>query len=304
MSGRYGSNGSSNADQEGRQPRVDNGSEATSPGLAPEFNPARPPRVSVIIPTLNEARNLPYVAERLTGVEQIIVVDGLSLDNTIPVASSLWPEARIVRQTRRGKGNALACGFAAVTGDIVVMLDADGSTDPAEIPAFVAALRAGADFAKGSRFCPGGGSNDITLLRRLGNEVLNTIVNVLYGTRYTDLCYGYNAFWAYCLPVIGLESGHAGPRVWGDGFEVETLINVRVAGAGLRIIEVPSFEHRRIHGVSNLNAVSDGLRVLRTIARERRRFLAIRAKRGEASATDPDRGEKSHRRVHTTFGSA
>ena len=64
--------------------------------------------------------------------------------------------------------------------------------------------------------------------------------------------------------------------LWGDGFEVETMINVRVAMAGLRVAEVASFEDRRIHGVSNLNALSDGVRVLRTIARERRRYSLYR----------------------------
>ncbi|MDT4986970.1 MAG: hypothetical protein QOI74_1064 [Micromonosporaceae bacterium] len=229
-----------------------------------------PPRVSVVIPTLNEARNLPHVAARLTGVDEIVVVDGHSTDDTVSVAAQVWPHARIVRQTRKGKGNALACGFAVATGDIIVMLDADGSADPAEIPAYVAALTGGADFAKGSRFCLGGGSSDITRWRWLGNRVLNGIVNLLYGTRYTDLCYGYNAFWAYCLPTLGLKPGERGTDMdWGDGFEVETLINVRIAEAGLTVTEVPSFERERIHGVSKLNAVADGLRVLRTIARER-----------------------------------
>jgi glycosyltransferase involved in cell wall biosynthesis len=78
----------------------------------------------------------------------------------------------VLSQTRTGKGNALACGFAAATGDIIVMIDADGSTDPAEIPRFVEALTAGADFAKGSRFAPGAGSTDITPLRKLGNKLL------------------------------------------------------------------------------------------------------------------------------------
>jgi glycosyltransferase involved in cell wall biosynthesis len=185
-----------------------------------------------------------------------------------------------VLQNRRGKGNALACGFAAVTGDIVVMLDADGSADPREIPRFVRALVEGADFAKGTRFATGAGTLDITRTRRVGNRLLNGLVNVAYGTRYSDLCYGYNAFWVHCLPVLDLDVGLPGEAMlWGDGFEVETLINVRAAAAGLRVVEVPSFEAVRIHGVSNLNAVSDGLRVLRTIAVERRearkRSLAI-----------------------------
>ncbi|MBL8931463.1 MAG: glycosyltransferase family 2 protein [Kineosporiaceae bacterium] len=206
----------------------------------------------------------------------MILVDGNSSDDTIAVAQQYWPGIKVVRQTRRGKGNALACGFAAVTGDVVVMLDADGSADPGEIPAYVAALVDGADFAKGTRFAKGGGSKDITHFRRWGNAGLNGLVNLLFGTRYTDLCYGYNAFWTRLLPVLDLPETHqdeAGPddMIWGDGFEIETLINVRVAKAKATIREVGSVELERIHGVSNLNAVSDGLRVLRTIMSERRR---------------------------------
>jgi glycosyltransferase involved in cell wall biosynthesis len=229
------------------------------------------PRVSVVVPTYNEAKNLPHVFALLPhDLHEVIVVDGLSTDGTIEVARSLRHDVKIVRQTRRGKGNALACGFEAVTGDVVVMLDADGSADPREIPAFVAALVAGADFAKGTRFAKGGGSDDITRLRRVGNWFLNAIVNVLFGTRYSDLCYGYNAFWTHCLPVLDLETGDAADAMhWGDGFEIETVINARIARAGLEIREVASFEHTRVHGVSNLNAVTDGLRVLKAICIER-----------------------------------
>jgi glycosyltransferase involved in cell wall biosynthesis len=217
--------------------------------------------VSVVIPTLNEAQNLPYVFERLPdGIDEVIVVDGHSVDDTVAVARRLRADVCIVEQDGRGKGNALAAGFAASTGDIVVTLDADGSADPAEIPRFVAALRNGADFVKGSRFAQGGASSDITLTRKWGNRGLNALVNALYGTSYTDLCYGYNAFWARCLPYM---------RVDCDGFEVETLINVRIAKAGLVIHEVPSYERDRIHGRSNLHAVRDGTRVLCTIALER-----------------------------------
>jgi glycosyltransferase involved in cell wall biosynthesis len=212
---------------------------------------------------LNEAANLPHVFARLPDcVDEVIIVDGHSTDDTIAVARAIMPSVRVVLQDGRGKGNALACGFAAAQGEIIVMLDADGSTDPAEIPAYVGALLAGADFAKGSRFAAGGGSVDITPLRRIGNRFLNRIVNVLFGTRYTDLCYGYNAFWADVLPTLNVTC---------DGFEVETLMNVRVAKAGLAVAEVPSIEQERIHGVSKLHPVRDGLRVLRTIVRERLR---------------------------------
>jgi glycosyltransferase involved in cell wall biosynthesis len=235
----------------------------------------RSPRISVVIPTLNEARNLPHVFAGLPdSLHEVIVVDGHSQDDTLAVARRLRPDTRIVMQTRRGKGNALACGFAIATGDIIAMIDADGSTDPKEIPRFVRALLDGADFAKGSRFVPGAGSADITRLRRIGNWWLSACVNLAYGTRYSDLCYGFNVFWRRHVPVFGLladtppGAGSDGARLWGDGFEVETLINIRVAVAGLRITEVPSFEHPRIHGVSRLRTFSDGRRVLRTIVAE------------------------------------
>jgi glycosyltransferase involved in cell wall biosynthesis len=229
-------------------------------------------RVSVVIPTLNEARNLEHVFAALpAGLHEVIVVDGRSVDGTPEVARQLRPDVRVVDQTRAGKGNALACGFAAATGEIIVMIDADGSTDPAEIPSFVAALAEGADFAKGSRFhsAAGAGSSDITRLRTLGNRMLGLAVNVMYGTRYTDLCYGYAAFWSRHVPAFGLvvESATDGP-LWGDGFEIETVLTLRAATAGLAITEVPSFEHPRIHGQSNLNTFRDGCRVLRTILTE------------------------------------
>jgi glycosyltransferase involved in cell wall biosynthesis len=240
-------------------------------GRDAQDDPGRDPRVSVVIPTLNEARNLEHVFAALpAGLHEVIVVDGHSTDGTPGIARQLRPDVRVVAQTRTGKGNALACGFAAVTGDIIVMIDADGSTDPAEIPQFVAALTGGADFAKGSRFAPGAGSSDITPLRRLGNRMLGLFVNALFGTSYSDLCYGYNAFWARHVEVFDLTVDSPGQSaVWGDGFEIETLLNLRAARAGLAIAEVPSFEHARIHGTSNLNTFRDGRRVLRTILTER-----------------------------------
>ena len=234
------------------------------------------PTVSVVIPTHNEAQNLPHVLPRLPpDIDQLVIVDGHSTDGTPDVARRLCPKADVVMQQGRGKGNALAAGFKAATGDIIVMLDADGSTDPAEIPEFVGALRAGADFAKGSRYIQGGGSADLTRLRSTGNRFLGLLVNVMFGTRYTDLCYGYNAFWRQWCPVVYRDC---------DGFEVETVLNLRAARAKLKIAEIPSFEHERIHGASNLRAFRDGLRVLRTIIRER---LSARSPRKDLRGGPP-----------------
>ena len=247
----------------------------------PRPYPARTPypAVSVVVPTRNEARNLeivlPAIAAVKPAVHEIIVVDGNSTDGTVETARRVLPSVKIVHQTRKGKGNAMACGFAAATGDVIVMFDADGSADPAEIPAFVAALVAGADFAKGSRFTAGGGSDDITLLRKSGNAGLNGVANALFGTAYTDLCYGYNAFWADLLPVLDLPPidapAPAEGMLWGDGFEIETVLNCRVAAAGLKITEVPSIERQRVFGETNLRTFADGTRVLRTLLAEHRR---------------------------------
>jgi len=234
------------------------------------------PAISVVVPTLNEARNIPHVFERIPqDVHEVILVDGFSVDGTVAVAREVRPDVRVLRQTRMGKGNAVACGVAVATGDIVALVDADGSADPGEIPRFVKALLDGADFAKGSRFLDGGGSSDITRLRSLGNYALTSFFNACYGRHYTDLCYGFNVFWRRHAAVIGLDATSpprpdGDGRLWGDGFEVETLIHVRVAKAGLVVAEVPSFEHARIHGVSNLNAFRDGRRVLHTILSEHR----------------------------------
>jgi glycosyltransferase involved in cell wall biosynthesis len=242
---------------------------------APSCSQALWPRVSVVIPTLNEARNLPHVMRALPSeIYEVIVVDGHSVDDTLAVARKLRPDVRIVMQTRSGKGNALACGCLAATGDIIAMIDADGSTDASEIPSFVLALLDGADFAKGTRFAKGGGSEDITRLRALGNRVLTGMVNLLYGTKYTDLCYGFNVFWQGHLSVLGFDttailSADKSGCLWGDGFEIETLINIRIAAAGLAVSEVPSFERSRLYGVSNLCTFSDGIRVLCTILYER-----------------------------------
>jgi glycosyltransferase involved in cell wall biosynthesis len=212
-------------------------------------------------------------------VDEVILVDGHSTDGTTRVARELLPDIKIIPQLGRGKGAALRTGFANASGDIIVMLDADGSMDPGEIPAFVGLLLAGADFVKGSRFTQGGGTTDMEWYRQVGNWGLTQLTRLFHGGRYGDLCYGYNAFWARVLPSLELS---------GDGFEIETEMNIRALRAGLTVAEVPSHEAPRIHGTSNLKTIPDGWRVLKTIVRtwaEARRRGKFEA---QASSTGPD----------------
>jgi len=218
------------------------------------------PLITVVIPTLNEALNLPHVLPKIPRwVHEVILVDGYSTDDTVNVARQLRPDIRVVMQKGKGKGDALRTGFAAAAGDIIVMLDADGSMDPSEMPAYIGALLSGADYAKGSRFVQGGSTHDMEWYRYVGNWGLGRLVWMLFGGRYTDLCYGYNAFWKSVLPDIRLDA---------DGFEIETLMNIRVLALKFKVVEIFSHEAPRINGVSNLHTIRDGWRVLKTIFKE------------------------------------
>ena len=219
------------------------------------------PKISLVIPTLNEAENIKLLLPRIpTWVHEVIIIDGRSTDGTPDVARSIRHDVKIVLQPKKGKGIALRTGFEVASGDMIVMLDADGSMDPEEIILFVAALVAGADFVKGSRFMQGGGTSDMTVIRRFGNLGLTFLVRMLFGSSFSDLCYGYMAFWKRHVSLLRADC---------DGFEIETLINLRALKSKLKVMEVASFESERIFGVSNLHALPDGWRVLKTIIRER-----------------------------------
>ena len=233
--------------------------------------------ISVVIPTKNEVRNIAWVISRIDPiVDELIIVDGLSTDGTVDIVKAIRPDAVVVLHPIPGKGEAVRAGFAAATGDLVVMLDADGSMDPGEIQAFVEQLAAGHDVVKGSRFLPGGGTTDMTWLRRLGNQVFVRLSNALMGTRHTDLCYGYMAFRRSRLQELRLTS---------SGFEIETELVLKSQRAGLAIVELPSFESARRFGTSNLNTFRDGWRVLRLIGRYR--FA------GQATASEQDAPRRS-----------
>lgn len=235
-------------------------------------------RVSVVIPAKNEAANIAWVLKHIPPmVHEIVLVDGHSTDSTVEVATRLRPDIVVVHEERRGKGAALQAGFAAATGDMVVMLDADGSMHPGEIIRYIAMLVSGFDFVKGSRFMAGGGSSDITRLRRLGNRGLLGLANFIYRTRYTDLCYGFCAFRRTALNELALSA---------DGFEIETQLVLHASMAGLRISEVPSFEFPRRFGQSNLRTFRDGQRVLWTLLRARSAFPRLSYRHQQSQIID------------------
>lgn len=257
-----------------RMDRTDHGAEhvaligAGGVRREPGFSSARPLTVSLVIPVKNEARNIGWVLEQIADdVSEVILVDGKSTDATLITARRCRPDVRVVAQEGIGKGSALRTGFLAATGDVIVTMDADGSMTPDEITHYVHFLTNGYDFVKGSRFILGGGSLDITRLRRLGNRFLLGVFNTLYRAELTDLCYGFCAFHRRYLEILALSA---------TGFEIEAEMVVRAMKAGLRVAEVPSLELPRRAGTSNLRSVRDGIRVLRTVLRDHHSGLSGR----------------------------
>ena len=218
--------------------------------------------VTLVIPAKNEAKNIATVLSRVPDVvDEVVLVDAHSIDDTVALARRTRPDIVIVYDDEPGKGAALRTGFRIATCDYVVIIDADGSMDPQEVIRYVTLLASGYELVKGSRFMSGGCSTDITLIRTLGNRGLVILANLMFKQRFTDLCYGYLAFDRLRMQELGLDS---------TGFEIEAEIVAKSAMNGLQITEVPTFETPRLNGVSNLHALRDGARILRTLLRERR----------------------------------
>ena len=222
------------------------------------------PEIGIVIPTLNEAKSvsniLAEIPLHLETPAEVLMVDA-SYDETPLVASKFG--VRVLRQNGLGKGSALRQAFCALDSDIIVMIDGDGSMQPQEIPSLVQAIIGGADMVKGSRFLPGGYSEDLSFIRKVGNLIFVSLVNMFWSATYTDICYGLMAFRRSSLERLK-------PDLKSHYFQIETEICIKAKKLGMKVVEVPSAELRRMHGKSKLVGIRDSLRILRTIVHEMR----------------------------------
>ncbi|MDE1767746.1 MAG: glycosyltransferase family 2 protein [Candidatus Micrarchaeota archaeon] len=214
--------------------------------------------VSVVIPALNEGKNIGRVIREVKGIldgrkYEIVVVDGYSTDNTVEISKKLG--ARIIYD-EVGKGSALIKGLGSAKGDIVVSMDADLSNEPKELELLISGVEIGFDVCMGSRFVTGGNSEDISFIRVLGNRFFVHLVNVLFGSRYSDMCYGYRSFNRHAVRTLGLKE---------TGFGIETEISIKAIKHHLKTLEVPSVEKKRVAGDPKLRTFRDGYVILRTI---------------------------------------
>jgi dolichol-phosphate mannosyltransferase len=223
-------------------------------------------RVTVALPTYNEAENLPDIAPAITahGYRLLIIDDG-SPDGTGAIADRLASGSRAVgvlhRPNKDGLGPAYAAGFdRALTegADIVVEMDADFSHDPADLPRLIAAIDDGADLAIGSRYVPGGSTPDWPLLRRLISRGGNLYARIMLGIPTRDATAGFRAFRAEALRRLPYRDAEAS----GYGFQVEMAW--RAHQLGLRIAEVPISFRDRTRGQSKmgLRIVAEAMRLV------------------------------------------
>ena len=216
------------------------------------------PSVSIIIPTLNEegniARLLFSINKEINYIKpEIIVVDGYSIDRTVKIARDNGAK---IYFNKGGKGSALIKGISKSKGDIVIFMDADLSHKPTELRRLISAIDSGYDVCMGSRFLDGGGSDDISFVRKLGNYFFIWLINSIYGSKYTDICYGYRSFSKKALKKLNLNE---------TSFGIETEISIKAKKQGLKVLEIPSFERKRYTGAGKLMAVRDGLIILSVI---------------------------------------
>ena len=216
------------------------------------------PKISVIIPTLNEEGNIRQVIRRISSVlsgmsYEILVVDGYSEDRTARIAADMG--ARVLYDNK-GKGSALIKGFKEARGSILVSIDADLSNEPKEMKLLIDSIDIGYDICMGSRFITGGGTQDMPLVRRIGNRFFVILVNLFFNANYSDLCYGYRSFRKDKIKLLALKQNR---------FAIETEISIMAAKRHLKVIEIPSVEKKRDSGQGKLRTVSDGWSILCTI---------------------------------------
>ena len=204
-------------------------------------------KISIIVPARNERENLVELLPKiLEHGDEHILVDGRSVDGTPELARSHG--FHCIRDGGRGKGDALRCGFAAATGDVLVLIDADQSHDPADIPRLVAPIIADeADHVTGSRMR--GGSDELygtpeEFVRLMGSCIITLGINLRFRTSLTDSQNGFRALRRDVALALDLTE---------DTTTIEQEMIIRTLQLGYRMAEVPAHEYPRKHGTSSIN---------------------------------------------------
>jgi glycosyltransferase involved in cell wall biosynthesis len=250
------------------------------------------PRVSVLVPAYNEAATIGKVIAKvldLAMVKEVIVVDDCSTDGTADIVNS-FTDARVryLKQSKNGgKTAAIARALQEITGDVVIIQDADLEYDPSEIPNVVEPILLDqADVVYGSRFLVRRAARVLYYYHRLANHALTVLSNLFTNLNLTDVETGYKAFRADVVRGMPLAS---------KGFGMEIELTASMARLGLRIYEVPISYYGRTYEQGKKIGLRDGAAALLYIAyfntieprtERRRKYLAeVRARLAAAGKT-------------------
>lgn len=221
-------------------------------------------KVSLIIPTKDESGVIGSVLKEVPRniIDEIIVIDGHSTDTTGEEAKAqLRPgEDKFILQKKKGFGSALLQAFKIAKGDVVVIMNADGSHNPKDIPALLKKIGQGYEYVMASRYMKEGRSDDDTIVRFIGNRTLTFLTNLFYGVNVTDSLFFYTAITRKGLNKLHFSS---------PGFEFCIEMLIKANKDGLKFAEVPVIERRRFSGKSKVNALSAGWKILMVILREK-----------------------------------
>jgi glycosyltransferase involved in cell wall biosynthesis len=231
------------------------------------------PRISVVVPARNEAGNIEQLIDRVPemgGGTEIIFVEGHSTDDTyaaIEQAVARHPErsCKIFKQSGKGKGDAVRCGFAAATGDILTILDADLTVPPEDLPAFFEALCSGsADFANGVRLVYPREDNAMRTANLIGNKFFGFAFSWMIGQRIKDTLCGTKTIWKKDYDLLAANRAYFGDF---DPFGAAKL--------SLKIVDVPVRYRQRVYGTTNIQRWRHGLLLLRMVLFAARRMKFI-----------------------------
>ena len=216
--------------------------------------------ISIIIPAKNEEQSLPLMLQELPIdiIKEIIIVDGHSNDQTIDVVEKLQiQEVQIIQQTGKGYGDAINEGIKKVTGEYVVVMDADGSQNPKPLTELMTKIEKEAlDVCFCSRYLPGAGSDDDTLIRYIGNKIFSFLLKYVHGVKLSD------ALFTYCMVRKNVFERL---KMISSDFSWCVEFPIRVHNTGFKYAEIPLFERRRFAGKSKVNAFVDGFLIAMTI---------------------------------------
>ncbi|MDP3990842.1 MAG: glycosyltransferase family 2 protein [Candidatus Nealsonbacteria bacterium] len=213
-------------------------------------------KVSLVIPTRNEAKSLGRTIQEIPAgfVDEIIVSDGHSTDGTLETAKGLGCQA--ITQEGRGFGLGIISGIKHCTGDIIIIMDADGSQNPADIPRLIEKIKEGYDIGWGSRYVQKKKTADDTWLRYFGNQFFTFLTRILHGVKTADILYMFAAFKKEVFEKVSLRS---------PGFEFCIELPVKAHKAGFKFGEVPCVERKRLADETKVNDLLDGWKILSAI---------------------------------------